>query len=77
MHNEADLELRLLRAAHNDLNRRAVRHTKYDPTVNALVRQVIIAEREPHPVVYVTPMNRRTCRIPHRTRSSGRGLIDR
>jgi hypothetical protein len=76
MHNEADLELRLLRAAHNDLNRRAVRHTQYDPAVNALVRQLVDEKRQPHPVVNVTPMNRRICR-PHRTRSIGHGLIDR
>jgi len=77
MHNEADLELRLLRAAHNDLNRRAVRHTQYDPTVNALVRQVISQDRQPHPVVMVVPMSRRICRAPHRTHSGGGGLIDR
>ena len=75
MHNEADLELRLLRAAQNDLNRRAVRHTHYDPAVNALVRQIIVTEREPHPVVAIVPMKSRICRIPRRVRSVG--LIDR
>ena len=75
MHNEADLELRLLRAAHNDLNRRAVRHTHYDPAVNALVRQIIVTEREPHPVVKIVPMRHRICRVPGRANSNG--LIDR
>jgi len=77
MHNEADLELRLLRAAHNDLNRRAVRHTHYDPAVNALVRQIIVAEREPHPVVAMVPMSQRICRAPRRAYGVSRGLIDR
>jgi hypothetical protein len=76
MHNEADLELRLLRAAHSDLNRRAVRYTQYDPTMNDLVSRVIAEHRQPHPVVEVVPMNRRICRVPNRTHSGG-GLIGR
>lgn len=71
MHNQADLELRLLRTAPNELNRRGVRHTQYDPTVNALVRQVIAQERRPHPVVAVVPMSRRICRIRHRDHHIG------
>ena len=76
MHNEADVELRLLRGAQNDLNRRAIRHTVYEPDLKALVRQVIATERDPHPVVEVVPMRRRICRTPERSRTNDR-LIDR
>lgn len=70
MHQDADIELRLLRAAHNDLDRTAVRHPAYDPALYSLVSRVVTESRAPHPVLALVPMNRRTCRIPHNARKA-------